>query len=50
MSESSAAGSIDLHAHATDHLAQSHWHGFRYRVGEMVGLDRAPSPGAPGRG
>jgi NADH dehydrogenase len=36
-----AAGSMDLHAHATDYLAQSHWHGFRYRVGEMVGLDRA---------
>jgi NADH:ubiquinone reductase (H+-translocating) len=36
-----AAGSIDLHGHATDYLAQSHWHGFRYRVGEMVGLDRA---------
>ena len=35
-----AAGSIDLHSHATDYLAQSHWHGFRYRVGEMVGLDR----------
>ncbi len=36
-----AAGSMDLHAHATDYLAQSHWHGFRYRVGEMIGLDRA---------
>lgn len=36
-----AAGSIDVHGHATDYLAQSHWHGFRYRVGEMVGLDRA---------
>jgi NADH:ubiquinone reductase (H+-translocating) len=36
-----AAGSIDLHVHATDYLAQSHWHGFRYRVGEMVGLNRA---------
>ncbi len=36
-----AAGSMDLHVHATDYLAQSHWHGFRYRVGEMVGLDRA---------
>ena len=36
-----AAGSMDLHAHATDYLAQAHWHGFRYRVGEMVGLDRA---------
>jgi len=35
-----AAGSIDVHVHATDYLAQSHWHGFRYRVGEMVGLDR----------
>ncbi len=35
-----AAGSMDLHSHATDYLAQSHWHGFRYRVGEMVGLDR----------
>ena len=35
-----AAGSMDLHAHATDYLAQSHWHAFRYRVGEMIGLDR----------
>ncbi len=35
-----AAGSIDVHAHATDYLAQARWHGFRYRVGEMVGLDR----------
>ncbi len=35
-----AAGSMDLHVHATDYLAQSAWHGFRYRVGEMVGLDR----------
>lgn len=36
-----AAGSIDVHAHATDYLAQAHDHGFRYRLGEMVGLDRA---------
>ena len=36
-----AAGSIDVHEHATDYLAQSHWNGFRYRVGEMTGLDRA---------
>jgi NADH dehydrogenase len=36
-----AAGSMDLHAHATDYLAQAHGHGFRYRVGEMTGLDRA---------
>ena len=35
-----AAGSIDVHAHATDYLAQAHDHGFRYRLGEMVGLDR----------
>ncbi len=36
-----AAGSMDLHTHATDYLAQSAWNGFRYRIGEMVGLDRA---------
>jgi NADH dehydrogenase len=36
-----AAGSIDINAHAIDYLAQSHWHGFRYRLGAMVGLDRA---------
>jgi NADH:ubiquinone reductase (H+-translocating) len=35
-----AAGSMDLDVHATDYLAQSHWHYFRYRVGEMDGLDR----------
>lgn len=35
-----AAGSMDLSAHEVDYLAQSHWHGFRYRIGEMVGLDR----------
>jgi len=35
-----AAGTMDLHAHATDYLAQAHWQGFRYRIGEMVGLDR----------
>jgi NADH dehydrogenase len=31
---------MDLAAHEVDYLAQSHWHGFRYRIGEMVGLDR----------
>ena len=36
-----AAGSIDIHDHAIDYLAQSHWNGFRYRLGEMTGLDRA---------
>lgn len=35
-----AAGSIDLHDHAVDYLAQSHWNGFRYRLGSMSGLDR----------
>src|SRR5215470_13711579 len=36
-----AAGSVDLHSRAVDYLAQSHWHGFKYRMGEMTGLDRA---------
>jgi NADH:ubiquinone reductase (H+-translocating) len=36
-----AAGSMDLDDHALDYLAQAHWHRFRYRVGELVGLDRA---------
>jgi NADH:ubiquinone reductase (H+-translocating) len=35
-----AAGSTDLHTRSVDYLAQSHWHGFVYRMGEMVGLDR----------
>jgi NADH dehydrogenase len=35
-----AAGSIDPGAYEVDYLAQAHWHGFRYRFGEMVGLDR----------
>jgi len=35
-----AAGSMDLGTYETNYLAQSHWHRFRYRVGEMVGLDR----------
>ncbi len=34
-----AAGSMDLDVHALDYLAQSHWHHFRYRIGEMTGLD-----------
>jgi NADH dehydrogenase len=36
-----AAGTVDLDVHELDYLAQSHWHGFRYRYGEMVGLDRS---------
>jgi NADH:ubiquinone reductase (H+-translocating) len=35
-----AAGSMDLASYETNYLAQSHWHGFRYRIGEMTGLDR----------
>ncbi|MEO7150120.1 MAG: NAD(P)/FAD-dependent oxidoreductase [Burkholderiaceae bacterium] len=36
-----AAGSMDIGRHEIDYLAQSHWHHFGYRVGEMTGLDRA---------
>jgi NADH:ubiquinone reductase (H+-translocating) len=36
-----AAGSLDVDEHELDYLAQAHWHHFRYRFGEMVGLDRA---------
>ena len=35
-----AAGSMDIGMHELDYLAQAHWHGFRYRVGEMSGIDR----------
>ncbi len=35
-----AAGSMDMSDHEVDYLAQGHWHHFRYRVGEMTGLDR----------
>jgi NADH dehydrogenase len=36
-----AAGSIDPEAYEVNYLAQAHWHGFGYRFGEMIGLDRA---------
>ena len=36
-----AAGSMDPGEHETNLLAQAHWHHFRYRLGEMNGLDRA---------
>ena len=36
-----AAGSMDVGKHELSYLAQSHWHHFGYRVGEVVGLDRA---------
>jgi NADH dehydrogenase len=31
---------MDISAHEVDYLAQSYWHGFRYRIGEMIGVDR----------
>jgi NADH dehydrogenase len=36
-----AAGSMDPTVHELNHLAHAHRNGFRYRLGEMVGLDRA---------
>ena len=36
-----AAGSLRRSQHELNYLAQAHWHGFHYRIGEMVGLDRA---------
>ena len=35
-----AAGSMDISTYETNYLAQAHWHRFRYRIGEMIGLDR----------
>jgi NADH dehydrogenase len=36
-----AAGSIDPSEYEVNYLAQAHWHRFRYRLGEMISLDRA---------
>ena len=36
-----AAGSMDPGQYEVDYLAQAYWHGFHYRFGEMIGLDRA---------
>jgi NADH:quinone reductase (non-electrogenic) len=36
-----AAGSMDPGEYEVNYLAQAHWHGFRYRFGEMIGLDRS---------
>jgi NADH:quinone reductase (non-electrogenic) len=36
-----AAGSIDPSQYEVNFLAQARWHGFHYRYGEMIGLDRA---------
>jgi NADH dehydrogenase len=35
-----AAGSMDIGDHEVAYLAQAHWHGFRFRIGQMTGLDR----------
>ncbi len=35
-----AAGSLRRSQHELNYIAQAHWHGFRYRFGEMIGLDR----------
>lgn len=35
-----AAGSMDIDRHQLEYQAQGHWHGFRYRYGEMIGVDR----------
>ncbi len=35
-----AAGSMDPSEHELDYLAQAYWHHFRFRYGEMIGLDR----------
>jgi NADH dehydrogenase len=36
-----AAGSMDLGMHEIDYLAQAHWHGFTFRLGALIGIDRA---------
>ena len=36
-----AAGSMDVDLHSVDFLAHAHWHHYRYRIGEMIGLNRA---------
>jgi NADH:quinone reductase (non-electrogenic) len=36
-----AAGSMDIHAHQLDYLAQARWHGFTFVQGELCGLERA---------
>ena len=36
-----AAGSLRRSQHELNYLAQAHWHHFRFRHGEMVGLNRA---------
>ena len=35
-----AAGSMDFGDHEVGYLAHAHRHGFRFRIGEMTGIDR----------
>jgi NADH dehydrogenase len=35
-----AAGSMDLGTHEIDYLAQAYWHGFTFRLGALIGIDR----------
>jgi NADH:ubiquinone reductase (H+-translocating) len=35
-----AAGSMDFAVQEMEFRAQAHWHHFRYRIGELIGLDR----------
>jgi NADH dehydrogenase len=35
-----AAGSMDMHAHQLDYLAQARWHHFNFALGALAGLDR----------
>jgi NADH dehydrogenase len=36
-----AAGSMNIHDHQLDYIAQARWHGFRFVLGNLAGLDRA---------
>ncbi len=36
-----AAGSMDIDDHELEYMAQGHWHGFKFRYGEMIGLNRS---------
>jgi NADH dehydrogenase len=36
-----AAGSMDIHAHQLDFLAQARWHDFTFTLGALAGLDRS---------
>jgi NADH dehydrogenase len=35
-----AAGSMDVDQHDIEYQAHGHWNGYRFRYGEMIGLDR----------